>query len=297
METDDVGVALPSLTSETGERTTAGSSSKSSTTQLNSEDFGPESSAESDKNHLSPRSGGDNENEHLTQLDESNGDIIHTKESEFGPEGSIQAYFQTPMKTLLIQRVPWLIGLLLLQSLSAVILHGAEKMLSVNMVVVTFLPMLVGTGGNAGNQPGVMITRAIAGPGGHSLPMKRIYKREFILAMITGIIMFFVSLARVAIEYPHDIKQALVISLSMGMVVMVAIILGITFSYAFSYGLERLHLDPASGSAPLLTTVSDLIGICVITIFAVTLLSHHGSAAHEPAQQCPVCPVCPGSAN
>ena len=58
----------------------------------------------------------------------------------------------------------------MLQSFSAAIMHGFQRLLEQHLVVAMFVPMLVGTGGNAGNQPGVMITRALgsgelSGPG------------------------------------------------------------------------------------------------------------------------------------
>jgi magnesium transporter len=55
---------------------------------------------------------------------------------------------------VLSKRLPWLVALLLLQSFSAAILHAFDELLAKHIVIAVFIPMLVGTGGNAGNQPG-----------------------------------------------------------------------------------------------------------------------------------------------
>ena len=82
------------------------------------------------------------------------------------PEGedrdySLQKYLDTSTCGVLKARLPWLVTLLILQSFSAAIMHGFHTVLEEHIVVAFFVPMLVGTGGNAGNQPGVMVTRAL----------------------------------------------------------------------------------------------------------------------------------------
>lgn len=66
----------------------------------------------------------------------------------------------SPMR-LLGGRLPWLVALLLLQSTAALVMAMFEELLDRELVIAFFVPMIVGTGGNAGNQPGVAVTRAL----------------------------------------------------------------------------------------------------------------------------------------
>jgi magnesium transporter len=164
------------------------------------------------------------------------------------------------------KRLPWLVALLLLQSFSAAILHAFDELLERNIVIAVFIPMLVGTGGNAGNQPGVMVTRALSMG---SIPIKPLLKREFLLACITAALLSTLGFLRVLAEYPKDAESAFVIALALAVVILISVFLGI----GFSIGLDKLkRCDPADGAAPLLTTISDLIGISCLCLISYIFL-------------------------
>ena len=88
--------------------------------------------------------------------------------SPSNPAFGIESLLEMPMRTMLRQRLPWLVILLLFQSSSAAIMDSVEAVLSKHIVLPLFVPMLVGSAGNAGIQPGVAITRAL-GAGKSSL--------------------------------------------------------------------------------------------------------------------------------
>lgn len=111
------------------------------------------------------------------------------------------------------QRLPWLAGLLILQSVSASIMHGFEDLLDKHLVIAMFIPMIVGSGGNAGNQPGVMVTRALGmGEFNKNGMLNAFVRREATIICIIASILAFISFLRVLVEYPDDVKSALAIS-------------------------------------------------------------------------------------
>merc|ERR1712232_741122 len=119
-----------------------------------------------------------------------------------------------------------------------------------------------GTGGNAGNQPGVAVTRAL-GLGGTTRDksvLRRILVKEASLAVVTASVLAGVAFIRVFAAYPSDIKAAAAIAIAVFAMVELSIILGVCFSIL----IDMLNIDPANGAAPLLTTVTDLIGISVL---------------------------------
>ena len=101
---------------------------------------------------------------------------------------------------ILKQRLPWLAGLLMLQSVSASIMHGFDTLLEKHLVIAMFIPMIVGSGGNAGNQPGVMVTRAL-GIGEFRRPglLRAFIKRECTVISIIATILSVFSFIRVRI--------------------------------------------------------------------------------------------------
>jgi len=165
-------------------------------------------------------------------------------------------------------RLPWLIGLLLLQSFSANILGAFDTLLDKHLIIAFFIPMLVGSGGNAGNQPGVMVTRALATGSLNKERLMRLLRKEGQIAFGTACALGLVGFFRVLIqEYPNALP-ALAIVLSLWVVVFTSIFLGIFFSVT----LDRFGIDPAAGSAPLLTTISDLVGISILCVVSLLVL-------------------------
>ena len=196
---------------------------------------------------------------------------LHSAEAD-GPgqsnAHSLSEYFATPLWRILLKRLPWLIGLLLLQSFSASILHRYDGYLEAHILFTYFIPMIVGTGGNAGNQCSVMVTRALA-LGMADTEVWRIVKKEIPTALLTAITLGFFAWLRVIAEYPSSGNEAVAIALTLGVSIVISIMLGIAFSYTI--GLMN-RCDPADGAAPLLTTISDLIGISLLCGIATGLV-------------------------
>ncbi|KAJ8607425.1 hypothetical protein CTAYLR_009986 [Chrysophaeum taylorii] len=183
--------------------------------------------------------------------------------------GSFEEYFATSYTRLLRDRLPWLVGLLLLQSSAALIMGTFENLLDKHLVIAFFVPMIVGTGGNAGNQPGVMTTRALSRGTFDSHKLHKLVRRETLLALVTGTLLAVLAFLRVLLQYPSKIKEAGAISIAVFLMVNLAIFIGV----AFSIVIDRTGADPANGAAPLLTTVADLVGITLLCAVAALLLS------------------------
>jgi Mg/Co/Ni transporter MgtE len=156
---------------------------------------------------------------------------------------SLQEYFATPFYVLLLRRLPWLVGLLLLQSFSASILHGYDEYLNTHMIFSFFIPMIVGTGGNAGNQCSVMVTRALA-LGMSDREVMRVVHKESPTALLTGLILALFAFLRVVLEYPDDKTEAAAIAITLG----VSIILSI--AYVFSHSFHTRAQSDLGTAAP-----------------------------------------------
>ena len=98
--------------------------------------------------------------------------------------------------------------------------------------------------------------------------LRLMLSKEFRISLVQSSLLMIIAFIRVLIEFPDDIGSAVAISLATGTVVFISVFLGILFSV----GIDHLGLDPAAGSAPLLTTVSDILGITTLCCCAYIIL-------------------------
>lgn len=190
----------------------------------------------------------------------------------------MHAYLSASPLKMLRGRLPWLVVLLLLQSTAALVMRSFEDLLDRELVIAFFVPMIVGTGGNAGNQPGVAVTRALGLGGARDRTvLRRILVKEASLAVCTASVLAAVAFVRVFAAYSADLKAAAAIAIAVFVMVEISIILGVCFSIL----IDMLNIDPANGAAPLLTTVTDLVGITVLCGVSVLFFGAVGDAEDE----------------
>lgn len=156
-------------------------------------------------------------------------------------------------------RGKWLMGLLILQSTSSIVLDRYEVLLRDHLFVTLFLTMLVGAGGNAGNQSAIKIIRGLAT--GTLEPtfkcMLQSIKQQGLVALLLGGGLAIGGFARVWIT-TQDIVSASAITASLLMIVVVSIIVGTMLPYAFA----GLKVDPAHGGTTI-QVVMDVSGVAI----------------------------------
>ncbi|MFH1831194.1 MAG: magnesium transporter [bacterium] len=188
--------------------------------------------------------------------------IIKEEESEdayrrFGLSAVEHSYFATPTWKFVLQRGQWLIGLLLLQSVSSFILGNHKDMLTHFPVIAFFLSMLVGTGGNAGNQSATLVIRGLTTGEITRQNALKLLLREFWISLILASFLVIVGFCRV--YWAADLISAIAVSLSLFFIVITAIMLGSIIPLM----LEYFNIDPAHSAAPFLTTLMDILGILI----------------------------------
>jgi len=99
-------------------------------------------------------------------------------------------YFETSVLKLVWQRSSWLIGLLLLQSVSSFIIAGFQDVVDKFFIISMFLTMLIGTGGNAGNQSSALVIRGLATGEMSRKNGLRVLLREFRVAILISRVTF-----------------------------------------------------------------------------------------------------------
>lgn len=165
------------------------------------------------------------------------------------------------------KRVFWLVLLVFGNLFSSAGISHFEDIISANLVLVLFLPLLVGSGGNAGSQSSTLMVRALATG---EVVMKDWFKllgREALVALALGLTM---AAAVSLLGYLRgDIMVALVLAVSMVSIVLTGCVLGMSLPFV----LNKIGVDPASSSAPLITTVCDVSGVVIYLFIAAQILN------------------------
>ncbi|MCI8513685.1 MAG: magnesium transporter [Lachnospiraceae bacterium] len=181
---------------------------------------------------------------------------------------SEKPYLKTGVWTLAKNRIPWLMVLMLSATVTGTILGRFEEAFQYFPILVTCIPMLTDTGGNAGNQTSTTVIRGMAVKDIELKDVFQVLWKEVRVAVICGTALSFVNFIRLLIMNPGKIMESLTISIS----VLFTVLLANTVASVLPLLAKRLNLDPALVASPALTTVVDGIALTVYFMIAKMLL-------------------------
>lgn len=168
--------------------------------------------------------------------------------------------------TALRSRAIWLVGLLAFQSCSSFILAGNEALIQRHPAIVYFLTMLVGAGGNAGNQAAVRIIRGLATGSITETTQWQFLTREFKMAVAISVLVTLVGFARVAF-FGTSFADTVAISLALWLIVFISVVTGA----ALPLLLDSLSFDAAHASTTI-QVVMDISGVLIVCAVSTLLL-------------------------
>ena len=160
-------------------------------------------------------------------------------------------------------RAYWLVGLLALQSCSGFILSRNELLLQDHPVIIYFLTMLVGAGGNAGNQASVRVIRGLALGTLNPATQAQFLSREFRMAFALSAILSLAGFAR-AIIFQTPLPETVAVTLALSIIVFSSICLGAVLPLL----LQKVGVDPAHSSTTI-QVIMDILGV-LLTVFVST---------------------------
>ena len=181
---------------------------------------------------------------------------------------SEKPYFKTTVFEIAKQRIPWLLVLMISSMITGTILAKYEEAFQVLPILVTFIPMLMDTGGNAGSQTSTTIIRGMAVGEIELSDVLKAWWKELRVAVIVGAVLSIVNFVRLMIQYPGKEMVSLTVVLSLYATVIIAKSLGCLLPM----GAKKLNLDPAIMASPLITTLVDAISLTIYFALAVALL-------------------------
>ncbi|MBK1735045.1 magnesium transporter [Halorhodospira abdelmalekii] len=172
------------------------------------------------------------------------------------------------IRLLYQRRVGWLVLLVFINMFGGAIIASYEETIEAVIVLVTFLPLVVDTGGNAGTQSATLMVRALATGDVRARDWLRLWGKEALVAVALGVTV--AAAVWLLGLYRGGLDIAWVVALAMMAVVFIGSMIGMLLPF----GLARLNLDPATASAPLITSIADIAGILIFFAIATALLGH-----------------------
>ena len=176
-------------------------------------------------------------------------------------------YFGTSVFKHAKNRIVWLLILMLSAAITGGIITNYENAFAAVPLLVSFIPMIMGTGGNCGSQSSTLIIRGLATD---EIELKDVFKilwKEIRVSILVGIALAIVNGIRILLQY-RNMLLAVVIGLTLIVTVMLAKMIGCLLPLL----AKKLKLDPAIMAAPLITTIVDILSILVYFQIATSIM-------------------------
>ena len=182
-------------------------------------------------------------------------------------DGMDQPYFTVPIPRVVRKRIVWLLLLFLAGTLTGSVLSFFENELERMVMLSVFIPLLIGTGGNTGAQTVSTVIRGLALGEIHSRDAGRVIVRELLSGLLLGVLLGCVAFAW-ALAWGHPLNLAIVVALTIVAICVWANVIGSVVPLV----ARRFGIDPATVSAPLITTLVDATGLAIYLWIAKALL-------------------------
>lgn len=184
-----------------------------------------------------------------------------------GSEPLDQPYFTASIPRVFSKRIGWLLLLFLAGTLTGAVTKLYQEQLETAIILTLFVPLIIGTGGNAGSQTVATIIRAITLDEVRISNLLQVLRREvsvgFLLGLVMGTVGFFV-----AMFWTKNAQVATVVALTLPAVVIWAV----TVATVVPTVADRFNIDPTVISGPMISTIVDATGLLIYFQLATVLL-------------------------
>lgn len=177
-------------------------------------------------------------------------------------------YMKTGIFETWKKRIPWLLLLMISATVTGGIITHYENALSTYVVLTSFIPMLMDTGGNAGGQASVTIIRGLSL---NEIEFKDIFKimwKECRVALCCGMTLAVANFLKMMVIDKVSVMVALVVCLTLVLAVLFAKLVGCTLPML----AQKLGFDPAVMASPFITTIVDALSLVIYFSIATNIL-------------------------
>jgi magnesium transporter len=198
-------------------------------------------------------------------IEEQTEDILRMAGVE--PGALDKPYFDNPIFRVVRKRIGWLLLLFVAGTLTSAVLHRFENELAAVVALSFFIPLLIGTGGNAGAQTVMTVIRSLALGEVGVRHAWRVVMREATTGLVVGLMVAPIAFGQ-ALLWKVPVELALTVSVTMFAICLWSTTVGSIIPIV----AQRFGIDPAVLSAPLITTLVDATGLVIYFTIAKLIL-------------------------
>ena len=180
-----------------------------------------------------------------------------------------KSYLKLSVFEIWKSRIPWLLLLMISATFTGKIIQHYEAALAAHVILTSFIPMLMDSGGNAGGQASVTIIRGLSLNDIEFSDILKVIWKEFRASILIGITLAVANFGKLLLIDKVSMTVALVVCLTLVLVIIMAKIIGCTLPIF----AKKIGFDPAVMASPFITTIVDAISLFVYFQIAVHLLS------------------------
>jgi magnesium transporter len=186
-----------------------------------------------------------------------------------------QPFMQIGFFEMMWKRMGWLVLLFLGQLLTLNAMGFYAERIAEALVLVLFVPLIISSGGNSGSQAATLVIRAMAVGEVNLGDWWRVMRREILFGLMLGVVLAIIGFARVGVgesltgNYGPEWS---VVALAVGTSLVCVVLWGVMIGSMLPFILSRIGADPATSSAPFVTTVADVTGLMIYFGIATFIL-------------------------
>lgn len=165
-------------------------------------------------------------------------------------------------------RIPWLLLLMVSASITGKIIQGYEAALSSYVILTSFIPMLMDTGGNSGSQASVSVIRSLSLNELKFSDTPKVVWKEFRVSILVGLVLAIANFFKILLIDHTTVLVAFVVCVTLFLTVIIAKLVGCLLPI----GAQKLGFDPAIMASPFITTIVDALSLVVYFQMAGFLL-------------------------
>lgn len=185
-------------------------------------------------------------------------------------------YLKTSIWRICLNRLPWLLILLVSSTFSGLIISANESTLNMpvyGIVLTACMPMLMGTGGNAGSQASAMIIRGLAIGEVKFRDFWRVVWKELRVSVLLGALLSAACFVKVLfIDKLYLVQNGTVVAAVISLSMLATIVLAKLIGSMLPLLAKKCKLDPAVVASPFITTIVDVLSLTIYCAFAVSML-------------------------
>ena len=185
---------------------------------------------------------------------------------------SDKPYMRTSVWGIYTKRVPWLLVLMLSATFTSTIISAFDGMLASVIILSSFIPMITGSGGNAGSQASVSVIRALSLGEIEFKSMFKVLWKELRVAALCGLTLAAANFVKLMVFDLRGNENAVVIALVVSLTLVGTIIMAKIVGSSLPLLSSKIGLDPAVMANPLISTVCDSLSLLIYFGVASTLL-------------------------